>query len=69
MSDLTDADSALMRMSRRDEYRQAYNAQSAVDADGSQSVLGSRVSVCTSDRNELVADEERLARAALSKSA
>ena len=33
---LTDADSALMRKSRRHEYRQAYNAQAAVDADGSQ---------------------------------
>ena len=42
---LTDADSALMRKSRRHEYRQAYNAQAAVDADGSQLVLGSRVSV------------------------
>ena len=40
----------------RTEYRQAYNAQAAVDADGSQLVLGSRVSVSASDRNELVAD-------------
>ena len=38
---LTDADSALMRKSRRHEYRQAYNAQAVVDADGSQLVLGS----------------------------
>ena len=53
---LTDADSSLMRKSRRHEYRQAYNAQAAVDADGSQLVLGSRVSVSASDRNELVAD-------------
>ena len=44
-----------MRKSRRHEYRQAYNAQAAVDADGSQLVLGARVSVCASDRNELVA--------------
>ena len=35
-----------MRKSRRHEYRQAYNAQAAVDADGSQLVLGARVSVC-----------------------
>ncbi len=49
---LTDADSALMRKSRRHEYRQAYNAQAAVDADGSQLVLGARVSVCASDRND-----------------
>ncbi len=46
------------RRSRHHEYRQAYNAQAAVDADGSQLVLGSRVSVCASDRNELVADVE-----------
>ena len=57
---LTDADSALMRKSRRHEYRQAYNAQAAVDADGSQLVLGARVSVCASDRNELVADVDAI---------
>ena len=55
---LTDADSALMRKSKRHEYRQAYNAQAVVDAGGSQWVLGSRVSTCASDRNELVADVE-----------
>ena len=53
---LTDADSGLMRKSRRHEYRQAYNAQAAVDADGSQLVLGARVSTNASDRRELVAD-------------
>ena len=52
----TDADSRLMRKNRRAEYRQSYNAQAVVDADGSQLVLGSRVSTCASDRNELVAD-------------
>ena len=57
---LTDADSSLMRKSRRHEYRQAYNAQAAVDADGSQLVLGSRVSVSASDRNELVADVDSM---------
>ena len=36
---LTDADSALMRKSKRHEYRQAYNAQAVVDAQGSQLVL------------------------------
>ena len=49
-----------MRKSKRHEYRQAYNAQAAVDADGSQLVLGSRVSVCASDRNELVADVDAI---------
>jgi len=53
---LTDADSGLMRKNQRSEYRQAYNAQAVVDADGSQLVLGARVSQCASDRNELVAD-------------
>jgi len=53
---LTDADSGLMRKNKRSEYRQAYNAQAVVDADGSQLVLGARVSRCASDRNELVAD-------------
>lgn len=53
---LTDADSGLMRKNRRSEYRQCYNAQAVVDADGSQLVLGSRVSTCASDRGELVAD-------------
>ena len=57
---LTDADSSLMRKSKHHEYRQAYNAQAAVDADGSQLVLGARVSVCASDRNELVADMDAI---------
>ena len=59
---LTDADSSLMRKSKHHEYRQAYNAQAAVDADGSQLVLGSRVSVSASDRNEFVADVVELIR-------
>ena len=54
------ADSSLMRKSQHHEYRQAYNAQAAVDADGSQLVLSSRVSVCASDRNELVADVDAI---------
>ena len=53
---LTDADSGLMRKSKRHEYRQAYNARAVVDADGSQLVLGARVSTNASDRRELVAD-------------
>ena len=60
---LTDADSSLMRKSKRHEYRQAYNAQAVVDADGSQLGLGSRVSACASDRNELVADVAAVPRA------
>ena len=53
---LTDPDSRLMRRSKTASYKQAYNAQAAVDADGSRLVLGARVSDCASDRNELVAD-------------
>lgn len=53
---LTDKDSGLMRKSRSCEYRQAYNAQAVVDADGSQLVLGARVSGCANDKHELVAD-------------
>ena len=53
---LTDADSGLMRRSERHEYRQAYNAQAVVDAEGSQLVLGCRVSRSATDRGELVAD-------------
>ena len=55
-TNLTDADSGLMRKNKRSEYRQCYNAQAVVDADGSQLVLSARVSQCASDRNELVAD-------------
>ena len=50
---LTDSDSALMRKNKRSEYRQCYNAQAVVDAEGSQLVVGTRVSPCASDRGEL----------------
>lgn len=53
---LTDKDSGLMKKSRSSEWRQSYNAQAVVDAEGSQLVLGARVSVCASDKQELVAD-------------
>lgn len=42
-----------MRKSKNHEYRQAYNAQAVVDAEGSQLILSTRVSQCASDRNEL----------------
>ena len=48
-SNLTDPDSKLMRKSKRHEYRQAYNAQAVVDAEGSQLVLTTDVSVSPSD--------------------
>jgi transposase len=50
---LTDADSGLMRKSKREGYTQSYNAQAAVDADGSQLILSGHVSTCASDANEL----------------
>ena len=49
-----------MRKSKHHEYRQAYNAQAAVDAGGSQLIVGARVSQCASDRNDLVADIEAI---------
>ena len=55
-SNLSDPDSRLMRKSKQHEYRQAYNAQAAVDAGGSQLIVSARVSQCASDRNDLVAD-------------
>ena len=49
-SNLTDPDSQLMRKSIRHEYRQAYNAQAVVDADGSQLVLTTDVGQTPSDQ-------------------
>lgn len=49
-----------MRKSRRHEYRQSYNAQAVVDAQGSQLVLAARVSRSASDANELLADVEAI---------
>jgi transposase len=51
---LTDEDSNLMRKSKRESYTQSYNAQAAVDADGSQLILSGHVSTCASDANELI---------------
>ncbi len=48
-SNLTDPDSKLMRKSKRHEYRQAYNAQAVVDAEGSQLVLAANVAQSPSD--------------------
>lgn len=59
-SNLTDPDSRLMRKNKRSEYRQSYNAQAVVDAEGSQLILGARITQCASDRNELVAAVETI---------
>jgi hypothetical protein len=58
---LVDEDSRLMRKNKRSGYEQAYNAQASVDADGSQLVLGARVSQCASDRGELVKNVKAIA--------
>ena len=55
-SNLSDPDSGLMRKSKHHEYRQAYNAQATVDAEGSQLILGTGISQSASDRNELVSN-------------
>ena len=52
--------SRTLRKSKHHEYRQAYNAQAAVDAGGSQLIVGARISQCASDRNDLVADIEAI---------
>ena len=43
-----------MRKNKHAEYRQVYNAQAVVDADGSMLVLSTHVTNCASDRNELL---------------
>lgn len=50
---LTDPDSRIMKKSKRDSYEQRYNAQAVVDAEGSQLIVGTRITQCASDRNEL----------------
>jgi transposase len=52
---LTDAQSQLMRKSRNEAFQQSYNAQAAVCADGSQLILGTRVSQNASDKGQLEA--------------
>ena len=48
-SNLTDPDSALMRRSDAHEYRQAYNAQAVVCADGSQLILATNLVPTSAD--------------------
>jgi len=54
-TNLTDPDSALMRKSKHHEYRQAYNAQAVVCAEGTQLILATEVSVTPSDQPTFVA--------------
>jgi transposase len=53
-TNLTDADSRLMRKSKRSAYTQSYNAQAVVDAEGSMLILGGHITQCAADANELV---------------
>jgi transposase len=48
-SNLTDPDSALMRRSDAHEYRQAYNAQAVVCAEGSQLIVATNLVATTAD--------------------
>lgn len=50
---LTDGESQLMRKSRHEAYQQSYNAQAAVCAEGSQLILGVRVTANASDKSQL----------------
>jgi len=52
-SNLTDPDSRIMRKSKNEAFAQAYHAQLAVDADGSQRILAARVSQSSADNNQL----------------
>lgn len=51
---LVDPDSRIMRKSAQSPCEQAYNAQIVVDAQGSQLIVGARVSQCSTDHAELV---------------
>ena len=57
---LTDSDSNLMRKNLHKEYRQSYNGQAAVDAEGSQMVVATEVSNSSSDAGHLVTSVEQV---------
>lgn len=52
-TNLTDPQSRLMRKSHNEAFEQSYNAQAAVCADGSQFIVGVRVSQSAADNSEL----------------
>lgn len=54
----TDPDSRIMKAGNGKHYEQAYNAQAAVDADGSYLIVGERVSANPNDKQELQPDVE-----------
>ena len=45
-----------MRKSKHEGYTQSYNCQAVVDADGSQLIVGQRVTDCASDAGQLEPD-------------
>lgn len=53
---LTDPEARLMRKSKREGYTQSYNCQAVVDAEGSQLIVGQRVSDCARDAGQLEPD-------------
>jgi hypothetical protein len=57
---LTDPDARLMRKSKSEGYTQSYNAQAVVDADGSQLIVGQRVSPSPGDQVELEPDVQSI---------
>jgi len=57
---LTDPDARLIRKSQREGYSQSYNAQVVVDAEGSQLIVGHRVSDSASDAGQLELDLESI---------
>lgn len=60
-SNLTDADSRLMRKGQNGAYSQSYNAQASVEADGSQLIVSAHVSQCAADTPELEAGIDNIA--------
>lgn len=50
---LNDPDARIMRKNKRSGFTQSYNAQAAVDADGSQLIVGNHLSQSASDSGEL----------------
>jgi len=47
-----------MCKSKNESFEQSYNAQAAVDAEGSALILSARVSQCATDQGELAANVE-----------
>jgi transposase len=50
---LTDPDSRIMKKGHGGEYNQNYNAQAAVDADGSMLIVGTGLTQCANDSRQL----------------